>query len=235
MIRIAIVDDEEIMRDAVYERIEPWVNDDVEITTYPSGEMFLAEIDKGQKFDILLTDIQMKEMSGIELGRIIHKSQPQIYIIFITSYTEYAVESYTIEAYQYILKQDLEYRLPIVVKQLIDRITRDSKQYRMIPTDTEKDKVYYKDIIYIYKSKAGKYVYFVTMNKEYRERTTLQQVYQELGSKVFLMVERGYIVNMKHISKLSGDTIYLENDQWVKISRAKLADVKKEINCYWGE
>lgn len=236
MIRIAIVDDEEIMQDIIYQKIEQSVNDDeqIEISRYSSSETFMIEIQKGEKFDILCTDIQMKKMSGIDLGRKIRESQPNLYIIFVTSYTEYAAESYAIEAYQYILKQDLDFRLPIVIKQLIDKINHDSKQYRIMRTDTGKEKVYYKDIEAIYKSK-GKYVYFLTTDGEYRERTTLQQVFQELASKEFLMVERGYIVNMKHISRVSGDTIYMENDYHVKISRAKLADIKKKINCYWGK
>lgn len=114
-------------------------------------------------------------------------------------------------------------------------IDLDSKQFRMLKINEGTVKLYYKDIIYIYKDKGGKYVTFVTVDNEYRERIPLRQVFEELKSKTFVMVERGYIVNMKHIHRLSGDTIYLENNQSVKISRAKLVDVKKEINLYWGK
>lgn len=128
----------------------------------------------------------------------------------------------------------MEYRLPIVANQLIDKINYDNKQYRIMRTEAGKVKIYYKDIILIYKLKGGKYVCFVTMSGEYRERTTIQKVYEELESKAFLMIERGYIVNVRHISKLCGDTVYLENDYQVKISRGKLSEVKRKINCYWG-
>ena len=47
-----------------------------------------------------------------------------MYIVFITSYEEYAAESYRIEAYQYILKQDLEFRLPGVAEQLIEKLQK---------------------------------------------------------------------------------------------------------------
>lgn len=110
MIRIAIVDDEKDMLDMICQVLGQCINEDkeVKICRYTSGEAFLSEMDKGQKFDILFTDIQMSEISGIEVGKKIYSTWPHIYIIFITSYTEYAAESYAIEAYQYILKQDLE-------------------------------------------------------------------------------------------------------------------------------
>lgn len=237
MIRIAVVDDEKAMRDMVCKCINEVIEENisVEISDYPSGESFLEQIMNGERFDILLTDIQMSEMNGMELGKEIRKANSEMYIIFITSYAEYAVESYMIEAYQYILKQDLEYRLPDVARRLIRMIDLDSKQFRMLKINEGTVKLYYKDIIYIYKDKGGKYVTFVTVDNEYRERIPLRQVFEELKSKTFVMVERGYIVNMKHIHRLSGDTIYLENNQSVKISRAKLVDVKKEINLYWGK
>lgn len=237
MINIGIVDDEEQMRNMIEKNIRQSVteNDAAEIVMFSSGEAFLESIRAGQKFDILFTDIQMAEMDGMELGKEIRKIQSEMYLIFITSYAEYAAESYLLEAYQYILKHDLEYRLPVVTRQLIDKIGRQNKKFRMVGTNSEKSKIYFRDIIYIYKSKGAKYVNFVTMDGEYRERIGIEQVYQELDSKEFVLVDRGCIVNMKHICKLSGDTIYLEKDYEVQVSRAKLPEVKQEIHHYWRE
>lgn len=237
MIRIGIVDDEEQMRNMIEQNIQQSVTENAvtELVTFSSGEAFLESIRAGQVFDIVFTDIQMAEMDGMELGKEIRKIQPEMYLIFITSYAEYAAESYLLEAYQYILKHDLEYRLPIVMRQLIDKIERQNRKFRMVGTNSEKSKIYFRDIIYIYKSKGAKYVNFATMDGEYRERIGIEQVYQELDSKEFVFVDRGCIVNMKHICKLSGDTIYLEKDYEVQVSRAKLPEVKQAIHHYWRE
>lgn len=237
MIRIGIVDDEEPIRNMIYKNITQAVaaSEDVEFITFSSGEEFIGRLQEGESFDILFTDIQMNGMDGMELGKEVRKYQPEIYIVFITSHAEYAAESYLIEAYQYILKQDLEYRLPMVAYQLVEKLNRQSRQYRMVGTNSEKLKIYYRDIIYIYKSKGTKYVNFVTMGGEYRERISLECIYQELGSREFVLVDRGYIVNMKRICRLSGDTIYLEKGYQVQISGTKLKEVKREINHYWRE
>lgn len=116
MIRIAVVDDEEALRKKMCKYIETVIgkDDEVEISTFCDGESFWKKIKKGNRYDILYSDIQMAGMDGMELGKKVREIDNCIYIIFITSYAEYAAESYMIEAYQYILKQDLSYRLPII-------------------------------------------------------------------------------------------------------------------------
>ena len=136
---------------------------------------------------------------------------------------------------EYILKRDMDYRLPRVVSQLLEKVRIQRKQYRMIGTSSELERIYYRDIIYIYKIKASKYVCFVTTKGEFKERIAIEKLYQELKSKEFVLVERSYIVNMKHICKISGDTIYLEQDKQVQISKIRIPEVKRAINEYWRE
>ena len=236
-IRIGIVEDDENMRDIIYQYIEQAVEEPeiVEIHCFSDAETFLEKVTAGHGFHILFTDIQLANMNGMELGKEIKKIQTELYIVFITSFSEYAAESYVIEAYQYILKQDMEQRLPRVTRQLVEKVKRQGKQYRMIGTSLNKKKVHYRDIIYIHKVKGAKYISFVTTDGEVRERIALEKLYQELESKEFVLVERSYIVNMKHICKISGETIYLERDNQVKISRTSMQEVKRAINQYWRE
>ena len=105
MIKIAIVDDEEQTREQILRTLKENIQEqhEVEIKLYASGESFFEEIQKGETADILFTDIQMQQLDGVELGKLVRRICPDMYIVFITSYEEYAAESYRIEAYQYIL------------------------------------------------------------------------------------------------------------------------------------
>ena len=112
MIKIAIVDDEEQTREQILRTLKENIQEqhEVEIKLYAYGrKSFFEEIQKGETADILFTDIQMQQLDGVELGKLVRRICPDMYIVFITSYEEYATESYRIEAYQYILKQDLEF------------------------------------------------------------------------------------------------------------------------------
>lgn len=235
MIKIAVIDDEEQIRKLILRNIKKTVQEhhDIEISTYASGTSFWEELQNGKTPDILFTDIQMQTLDGVELGKRVRKMCPDMYIVFITSYEEYAAESYRIEAYQYILKQDLEFRLPGVISQLTEKLRKQEREFSIIKDGTEQVKLFYKDILYLYKSKGAKYVNYVTTQGVVRERNSLENALKMLDNGQFLLVERGYAVNIKQICRLSGDTIYLEKGYEVQVSKARLAEVKREINLYW--
>ena len=118
-------------------------------------------------------------------------------------------------------------------EQLIEKLQKQKKEFCIIKDGTEQVKLLYKDILYLYKSKGAKYVNYVTTQGVVRERTSLENALKMLNSRQFLLVERGYAVNIKQICRVSGDTIYLEKGYEVPVSKARLAEVKREINLYW--
>ena len=236
MIRIGIVDDEEIMRLKIHQCIKEILKEQesVEIRSYDCAEDFLEEVQKKTRFDILFSDIQMLEMNGLELGKRLQKDMPNLYIIYITAYMEYAVESYRISAYQYILKEDMEIRLPQITRKLLNQIQHEYAQFRVIGTNGIQKKIYFRDIIYVYKGKETKYVYYVTTEGEYKERISLNQVWELLEENGFLKIERAYLVNAKHILKLEGNKLFLSDQSQLSISRYRLKEVKLDIAKYWG-
>lgn len=235
MIRIAIIDDEEEMLAIIHNHVQKAVDfkQEIDIFTYSDPAEFLEEIAKGMVYDILFLDIQLNGMDGLELGKRVLEKQPDIFLIFVTSYPEFAVESYVLDAYQYILKSDMEWRIPEIVGRLVRKISEQAKPYLFVG-GTSKQRICRDEIIYVYKSKSEKYVQYITVNGEYRERITLSQVMEKLQSNEFILVARGYIVNIKYIVKMDGNTIYLENGAKVIISRARFSKVKEKINYYWG-
>lgn len=237
MITIAIVDDEEVIRSKVQKLIENTIKRDdfVKFEVFCSAEMFLKELCEGKKFDILFTDIQMSDMNGIELAKMIRQENSDLYIIYITSYAEYAAEGYKLNVYQYIVKQDMEVRLPEIARNLIDKIKKDHDQYRIIHNVGGQEKIYLKDIVYIYKGKESKYIYYVTDHGEHKERCTLEQIWKVLEGQEFVKVERAYIVNIRHIIKLEKNKLFLSNQEQLTISKYRIKDVKLDINRYWSE
>ncbi len=77
---------------------------DVITEIYKTAEEFL-EVKK--HYDVVISDIDLPGKSGIDLGRILKAEQKDICLVFLTSYAEFAVDSYVLEAYQYILKKEI--------------------------------------------------------------------------------------------------------------------------------
>ncbi len=238
MVKIAVVDDEKAFRQILRMAVRSVfleMEEECGITEFEDGSGFLETIKGGGKFDILFTDIQMQGVDGMELGRRVRRSCPEIYIVFITSFEEYAAESYRIEAYQYILKQDLDSRLPGILREVVGRICADEKEFRIVRNGTETVKIYYRDIIYLYKSKGAKYVNYVTEDGIYRERISLEAALKELDSRIFIPAGRGYVVNMRRILKIRQNVLYMEKGYEVQVSQAKLSEVKQQISRCWRE
>lgn len=228
-------------------------NHEVKISVFTKADVFLNTLEAGETFDIVCCDIELDDdnknnndnknendndnknenENGITLGKVIVEKYPHIYLIFVTSHPEFAAESYKIEAYQYILKQEMERRLPSLINKLIQKIEKERLQIRFIGTDSEKEKIFCQDIIYIHKVKGTKYVEYVTRNRTYRERIALDKLMSELQSDAFILVERAYIININRIDRISGNIICLENQKNIIISRARAREIKDKITHHW--
>lgn len=209
-------------------------SDDIHIDTYEKAKDFLAAFET-VRYQILISDVDMPEMNGIEMGKKARDCDPNIYIIFLTAYVEYAIESYRMEAYQYILKEDVEERLPEIIKRLIGIVRNHSVKYCYIGSDTHRIKMCQDDIIHIRKTKGTKYVSFCTTEGEIRERSSIEKVLEKLGREEFIVVERGSVVNLRHIMKVRDNVIYLSNGDAVEASHARIKKVKENIRKYWEE
>lgn len=237
MIKIAIVEDDLSMSELIIGCMADLVEDiAVECKAFESAEDFLREMEHGKGYDILLADIGLPKMNGIELGTIVREEWPDMSLVFLTSYSEYAAESYRINADQYVLKNDMGQRLWKVIKGLIKKRIQENGSYKIvISTESgvpERHVMYYKDIIYASKVKGSKYVEYTTATGQYRVQMTMDELEKELSGEEFIIVDRSYIVNMKSIVKISDHMLYLKGSYRVAISRSHYSRVKRQIHEY---
>lgn len=151
MIRIGVIEDDSNMRKIVSQIIEKEIQgyEEVKQKTFESAEEFLQE---RVGYDIVISDIELPGINGIELGKRLSKEEKQTKLIYLTSYPEYAWESYLVEAYQYVLKIDMQERLPQIVGKVLDGLIKENKNYRIFGNSYKHMKLYYKDIIrFLYK------------------------------------------------------------------------------------
>lgn len=238
--RIAIVDDEKEMLDMVSECVERTLAElrkDAQISCYSSADLFLekwfdeTENEENATGDFCILDIEMPGMQGIELGKRMKEIREELPIIFLTSYDKFALQSYEVEAYQYILKSQMEERLPAVIAKLIEKMQREEGAYRVIEHSSKVERLLYRDVLYV--RKEGKYVVYVTEQNEIRERTSLDSVRKELEQEGFVMIERGFLANIRHIARIESNELHLDNQEKLYIGRRMTADVKRAVSRYW--
>ena len=97
MIRIAICDDESTHVKKLYQMVNKYLKRNhlnANITSYSQSEMLLYDIQDGQYFDLVLTDIEMPKTDGMELAKKIRTYLPEVLILFVTSHIKYAIDAY---------------------------------------------------------------------------------------------------------------------------------------------
>ena len=236
MIKIAICDDEE-KTVALHERmVRGWLQAagiGCEITTYIQSRNLLYDItDDAFFYDLILLDIEMPGISGMELPQQIKGFLPNIRIIFVTSHTEYAIDAFELSIFRYVPKNNLEAKLSAAVLDAARLIELEAGQEYTIQTASRMEKIPFKDIFYI--QRDGKNASIVSSAGISKVRKSLQQVFDELNTPEFIFIDRGYIVNIIQIMKISDSAAVLKNGEQLPISRSHLQEVKQKINEFWG-
>lgn len=236
VIKIAICDDEE-KAVALHEQI---VKDSLqacsigyEITTYTQSRNLLYDITDDEFFyDLILLDIEMPGISGMEIPIQIKGFLPNVRIIFVTSHTEYAIDAFELSIFRYVQKNNLKIKLTNAVTDAAKLIELEAGQEYTIQTTKRMEKIPYKDIYYI--QRDGKNASIVSSAGTSKVRKSLQQVFDELNTSEFIFIDRGYIINIIQIMKISGNMAVLKNGEQLPISRSHLQEVKRQINQFWG-
>lgn len=238
MIKIAICDDDNESVSAHEKTVRSTLHScgvGYDITTYTQSANLLFDItDDDFYYDLILLDIEMPGLTGMEIAEKIKPYLPNVRIIFITSHLEYAIDAYELSIFRYVPKNDNTDRLSAAVSDAAKLIELESGEEYIIQSSGHFEKIPYKDILYIRRD-SGKNSIFCTNSGEVRIRKSLHQIFDEFDTPEFIFIERGYIVNIIKIMKISDGTVVLKNGEKLPVSRAHLQKVKQQISRFWGE
>ncbi|KRT14344.1 hypothetical protein ASU31_20265 [Pedobacter ginsenosidimutans] len=223
-----IVDDNEIERDAIEMHLKkiPSLN----IIAVCSNGIEASQILSATSVDIVYSDIDMPELSGVDLLKSL-KKQPLF--IFITSFSEYAAESFNLDALDFIVKPATFERILKATNKAIEYIEL-RKQVNKLPVenlnnDDKKDddyfffretkgitKLKYNDVIYI--ESMGDFSKLFTSIDKHVILVSLKNLEKQLPSKIFSRVHKQYIININHIVTLTNHEVHLDHNFLVPIS-----------------
>lgn len=236
MVYIAICDDDDnaiILHEKILKDSLQKCGIGYEITKYTQSRNLLYDIvDDDVFYDLILLDIEMPEINGMEIPQRIKDLLPNIRIIFVTSHTEYAIDAFELSIFRYVPKNNVKTKLAAAVQDAAKLIELEAGQEYMIQNTNRMEKIPYRDIYYI--QRDGKNASIVSRGGKSKVRKSLQQVFCELDASEFIFIDRGCIVNIIQIMKISNATAVIKNGEELPISRSHLQEVKQKINQFWG-
>ena len=223
--RIAICDDEQNQIEYITSIVASWSAHEghgCEIRTFASAEAFLFEYEEDKAYDILLLDVEMKNMNGIELAKRIRKDNNRAEIIFITSHFEFVGEGYEVDALHYLIKPISAEKLTQVLTKAAEKLSVEPPSV-VISCEGETVKLYESDILYV--ESFLHYIVIHTKDKEYKIKENMS-VFENRVSDYFYRIHRSYLVSLKHITRISRTSVNIGNTE-LPLSRGKYDDINR--------
>ncbi len=235
MLNIAVCDDEPIEIEYLTSLTQEWARiakNAVNVSGFESAEAFLFRYEEDKSFDILLLDIQMKAMDGIELAEKIREHNSSMQIVFITGFPDYISRGYDVSALHYLVKPVEKEKLFEVLSKADANLKKEEK-FILLSVDSESFKINLKDILYV--EAFGHSICVVCKNGEYNVKLPISDITKMLDNS-FVRCHRSYVANLGLVSRISKTDIVFDNGKSIPVSRRMYNDVNVAfINFYRGK
>lgn len=227
MLNLTLCDDSAAEREYIKALVFEWSKRsgaEISVRECPSAEALLFEYEDNPP-DILLLDIEMSGMSGVELAKRLRQNGNRLLqIIFITAYSDYIAEGYDVAALHYLLKPVDREKLFSVLSRAVEKISDDGKKL-VLETPDETALVPICDIKYI---EVIKNYVTVHAERDYTLKMPLKEIAAELDER-FIRVGRSYIVNLGFITRVTKTEVYLKGGGTVPLPRGAYEKVNRAI------
>lgn len=224
-INIAVCDDDPSMRKEIVRLLESFRND-LEITQFSSGEELISS---KNEFMIIILDIEMPGINGLETAMRIREKDEKAIVIFFTSHISYMQDAFKVRAFRYLEK-------PIVIDKFSEAFLGavseiESRRHVVINVQKGTRVVDYNDIVCLEAFGDGIYIY--TKDEVICSYVTLKDMLKKLGENDFFRVHKSFAIALRYvvsINKTDVEMRYIKHT--VPISRRNMTDFKKSYFEY---
>lgn len=231
MFRIAVAEDEHEYWQQLQAHLQRYSREyevPLDVVHFSSGKQ-LAETE--QQFDIILLDIVMPDMNGMDAAERIRQRDEQVVLMFITQMAQYAIQGYSVGALDFILKPVAYDMFAVKFSRAIARVrSREGAQITlMLPSGMKR--MQSRDIYYV--EIQNHMLHYFTAFGEYILRGTMAAAEKELAPHHFAKCNHWYLVNLAHVSEINKDTVMVAG-HCLEISRRMRSAFLAAVTNYVG-
>lgn len=187
-----------------------------------------------RSFDIAFLDIDMGELNGIDLARRIRQEHSDLILIFVTNYVEYSLDGYEVQAFRYLLKSELDEKLPDYFHQAMKACGKARNVVHFSYQRNDVD-ILPSHILYIETCQRHLLLHLIHEPNETRPiNGAISNLADQLYSLGFLQVHQSYLVNMRYIQKMMSTGIWMKNGEQLPISARNYQDLKQKYLTWKG-
>ncbi len=229
--KIALIDDEEcqskIIKKLLISSLEELGTDVEQIDCFSSEQTFFSSFFP-HKYDIIILDIYLKDVTGIDIARKIRKCDTDVTLTFCTFGNEFAAQSYEVEAKYYLNKPVSKEKLTYMLEHCNLEKIENNRTVRLpdgsrCPTR-----------LIMYTEYSNHYVAFHINGQEKRIFHMTQRDVEKLllHNKNFCVINKGCIVNFTHVLKIENSDFIMKNKQSLPIARRRFKEIESAYTMY---
>ena len=201
MIRIAMVEDEAAVRDQLQGYIQRYTRQygtEFAVTEFSDGVEILDAY--RPVYDIVLLDVEMKHLDGMETARRIRELDRDVVLLFITNMAQYAIKGYAVGALDYVLKPVPYFAFSQQLQKAEEKLRRRARHYLAVPVEGGLRRLDTAQIYYM--ESEGHRVHFYTEEGEFSAPGALKTFEEKLADLPFARCNSGYLVNLAQVKSV---------------------------------
>ena len=232
MIRVAIVEDEAEIQEQLMGYVQRYTRQygtAFEVKTFADGLEILE--DYRPAYDLILLDIEMKHLDGMETARRIRELDPEVMLVFITNMAQYAIKGYAVGALDYVLKPVPYFAFSQQLQKVEAQLRRRTRHYLAVPVEGGLRRLDTSHIYYI--ESEGHRVHFYTEEGDFAAPGALKALEEKLADRPFARCNSGYLVNLAQVQAVQQNTVEVGPYE-LQVSRPKRKSFLAALTDYIG-
>lgn len=238
MLNIAICDDSKFDALAAREVIRNTLNNlnkEADIEYYLNAEDIQNKLLKRKEpLDLLILDIDMPGISGLDLAETLRANNLKLLIIFLSNHEEFIFKAIEFQPFRYIRKIKLETEMPIAIQSAVKVIAANSDLHITLDTDDGSIRIMMSEIMY-YETEKRKVAVILKNGKKIIVNKNITEMQEHIQNEKFIMIHRSCVVNVDHVHNIHDYAVILDNNETLIVSRPKYKAVKQKILKMWGK
>lgn len=207
-------------------------NIQLEISTFRSSSELIEFCNEYRDyFDLVYLDVLLKGLNGIDTARYIRNICPNIYIVFVASTKDYALDSYSVNASGYILKPCSYTSIECMLLTLYKKIILDKKNTIYVKNNHDIHSFNLSEVVY-FESNLRKITAYLSDGNTVSFYNKLSDLEKEINSNTFIRCHRSFLINLSYIKNIVSSNLVTTTNTSLPISKKYLASTKSIFSNY---
>lgn len=228
MYRVAVCDNDEDTAESITRSTrEHFEMTDMNVTVCTfTDAASLYHAMKADRFDLLLLDIDMPVISGIEISKLLRSENNDICIIFVSNYERLVFDTFAVHPFGFVRKNCFQKDFPAYMEAFIKKMNQKRQTDFVFQSGKDTISLSAAEILYIESFRKNQLIHVRNRAEAVVVTLTMSQMEQQLLEHGFLRINHGCMVNYAHIRAFGVDTVKLKDGQVLSVSRRRMAEVR---------